>query len=278
MTSPDLRSRRGAALARLVLAVALASVGAGVFSGCTKDTSDQLKGAIEEELKERLKKKKKRATADQTEAQPELLINKLSLYLDCASETQGVVRESHRVYRRRVPAEGSILAGGEAIPTVPEAARGRCQAAVKSGRQLQPPQPELEVAMAEYAEALDAYATRVGEIAAMLAARGGEGAGKKIDPATEATIRELDASVEAAFGAWEDASTSLTREINATQERLDTAVLGRIEGRAGKRVEYFTRAFVIASRPLVRCLSADPGSACEAAFFTLEQAHGELHG
>jgi hypothetical protein len=132
--------------------------------------------------------------------------------------------------------------------------------------------------MVDYAEALDAYANRVGEIAAMLAARGGDVAGKKIDPATEATIRELDASVEAAFGAWEDASTSLTREINATQERLDTAVLGRIEGRAGKRVEYFTRAFVIASRPLVRCLSADPGIACEAAFFTLEQAHGELHG
>ncbi|MEZ4385068.1 MAG: hypothetical protein R3A79_27310 [Nannocystaceae bacterium] len=125
---------------------------------------------------------------------------------------------------------------------------------------------------------LGAYASQVGEVAAMLAARGGEAGAKKIDPATEATIRELDASVEAAFGAWEDASKSLTREINATQARLDAAVLERIEARAGKRVEYYTRAFVIASRPLVRCLSADPGVACEAAYFTLEQAHGELHG
>ncbi len=244
-------------------------------SGCTQDTSEQLKGALEEQLKERLAKKK-RATADDGGSQPELLANKLSLYLECGRVTQALVRQSWRSYRERVTAEGEIRTGGGELPLVPAAAVESCTKAAKTGKHLQPPQLELEAATVAYAEALSSYAARLEEVVGIL--ESGSGAGKKVDPVAALTVHELAPSLDAAYSSWEDASESLTREINATQGRVDASVLARIEERSGKGAEFHTRAFVIASRPLVRCLTSEPGVACESAFFAIEQAHGELHG
>lgn len=242
--------------------------------GCTQDTSEQLKGAIEDQLKERLAKKK-RATTDEGGSQPELLANKLSLYLECGRATQALVRQSWRSYREQVTEEGEIRADGAKVPLVPASAVESCAKAAKTGRHLQPPQPELEAATVDYTEALSSYAARLEEVVGILEAGG---SAKKFDPAAALTIHELGPSLDAAYSSWEDASESLTREINETQGRVDTSVLARIEERSGRGAEYYTRAFVIASRPLVRCLTSAPGVACESAFFAIEQAHGELHG
>jgi len=247
--------------------------GLGAF-GCTQDTSEQLKGAIEDQLKERLAKKK-RVTTDDGGSQPELLANKLSLYLECGRATQGLVRQSWRSYRERVTEAGEIKPSGGKVPLVSASAVESCTKAAKTGRHLQPPQPELEAATVDYTEALSSYAARLEEVVGILEA--GSSA-KKFDPAAALTIHELAPSLDAAHSSWEDASESLTREINETQGRVDTSVLARIEERSGKGAEYYTRAFVIASRPLVRCLTSAPGVACESAFFAIEQAHGELHG
>jgi len=252
-------------------------VSLGLALGCTKDTSEQLKGALEDQLKERLAKQKQEAAAvDDGGAQPELLANKLSLYLECGRATQALARESHRVYAERVAEEGELRPGVTGVvPLIGATALSSCAKAAKTGRHLQPPQPELEAATVAYSEAVSSYAARLEEVVGVLES---SDTSKKIDPVTAVTIRELHPSFEAAYSAWEDASEALTLEINGTQARVDASVLARIEERAGKGAEYFTRAFVIASRPLVRCLTSEPGVACESAFFAIEQAHGELHG
>ncbi len=257
---------------RCILCVALVSVLSSAL-GCTQDTSEQLKGAIEEELRERLAKEKSAAGSEGTSAQPELLANKLNLYLDCGA-SQARVRDSYRLYREWIGDEGELRAAA-VPPLVSDSALASCESAAKTGRHLQPPQPELEAATVVYARALRSYSTRLEEVAGILEIAV---VGKKIDPVAALTIRELAPSLDAAYNAWEDASKGFTEQINGTQARVDTAVLARIEERAGRGAEFHTRAFVIASRPLVRCLTSEPGVACESAFFALEQAHGELHG
>ena len=256
-------------------AVLLSALGSTL--GCTQDTSEQLKEAIEGELRERLAKEKEEgaAAAEGSSAQPELLANKLNLYLDCGRVSQAPVRESYRSYRQWIGAGGELRLAAAPVSLVSDRALASCDSAAKSGRHLQPPQPELEAATLVYVDALRSYATRLEEVAGILetAARG-----KKVDPVAALTIRELAPSLDAAYNAWEEASKGLTEQINDTQARVDKAVLDRIEQRAGRGAEFHTRAFVIASRPLVRCLTSEPGVACESAFFALEQAHGELHG
>lgn len=247
----------------------------GSLFACTQDTSEQLKGAIEEELRERLAREKSAEGAEGASAQPELLANKLNLYLDCGRATQALVRESYRSYREWIGDDGELRAAKVPVPLVSDTAIASCESAAKTGRHLQPPQLELEAATVAYVEALRSYSTRLEEVVGVLETAV---VGKKVDPVATLTIHELAPSLDAAYNTWLDASKVLTEEINGTQARVDAAVLARIKERAGKGAEFHTRAFVIASRPLVRCLTSEPGVACESAFFALEQAHGELHG
>lgn len=251
---------------------------------CTKESSEQIKDALEETIKEKLRKEEAGGAgeaAPDLSTQPELLANKLGLYLECANASQGPVRDHFALYSAGVDDDGALRPGREHPGALPAAIVERCQKATKEGPHLQPPQPALEAAQRAFSEALAAYQAQAAELAALTGTlpKGKAGKPGKIDAATQEKARALQGPLTAAFERWEEAAAAFVREMDATQGRVDTAILARIEKAGGKKIEYHARAFVIRSRPLVQCLNAgaDP-QRCEAAFFELEQAHGELKG
>lgn len=249
----------------------------GILGGaCTQDTSAQIKDALEETIKDKLKKEEVDAPGAAV-AQPELLANKLGLYIECARATDAAVRERQRLYLARVD-EGGIprtKEPREELGPIPEQGVERCMKARKEGPHLQPPQADLEAKTAAYVDALTAYRERLAaalaSIDALATHRG------QPDPATRERLSAERSALVSAYDAWVAAAEGLGIEIAASQERVDTAVLERIERRSGRGLEYQSRAFVMRSRPLIQCLGEGPTSACEAAYFTLEEAHGELH-
>lgn len=261
-------------LAHLTLACALVAPAAG----CTKDTSEQLKGALEETIREQLDEAKTQRDAQPTVGEatrPHLLANKLGLYGACVGATQARMRASHAAVVDLFDDKGKLRAAATASANLgalaPEWVE-KCIKAAKEGPHLQPPQPELEAAQASYTEALERYHDALVELRALLT--DGDAAAAERGAAATALRTRLDE----AHGAWTTAATTLGGAIDATQVEIDAATLAQVEERAGKGLEYSCRAFVIRARPLVRCLGeSGDAAACETAFFDLEQAHGDLH-
>ena len=254
---------------RLLVLLALAA--------CTPDTSEQLKGALEDSLREKLEARARppapvTAPAPGESTRPQLLANKLGLYVACISASRARAGAALDAAAALFDDKGRLRAGARLPPDLlPPEALDRCRKAHKEGPHLQPAQPDLEAALAAYAEALDRAYSDVGDLAALLA----RDLPRKERDAAAAPLRGRLVDAQAA---WHTAAPALTQAIDAAQDEIDAATLANVEERAGKGLEYACRAFVIRARPLARCLGehAD-AAACEGAFFEVEQAHGDLH-
>ena len=83
---------------------------------------------------------------------PELITNKLGPYAACINTTRPFVARHYRRYTDRVEGDGALKRGakGPAPAALPEAALTPCEKALREGKHLSPPLPEVEAAAAEY--------------------------------------------------------------------------------------------------------------------------------
>jgi len=243
------------------------------LGGCSEDTSEQIKGALEDRLREQLSERKAAPPPPRISEStlPQLLTNKLGLYGECMSATEPRVRATQEGVRALFDAKGSLRAAPPALLLIPDTFLEKCVKADREGPLLQPSQPRLEAAQAAYTQALQQHHAHLLELRD-LALTSPPPADRS---ARAAASRE---QLGAALLRWQEARDQLSAAIEGAQAEIDEATLAQIEARSGRGLEHACRTVVIRARPLVRCISADGDpSACESSFFELEQAHGELH-
>ncbi|MCA9716059.1 MAG: DUF3829 domain-containing protein [Myxococcales bacterium] len=202
---------------------------------------------------------------------PELITNKLGPYAACINTTRPFVARHYRRYTDRVEGDGALKRGakGPAPAALPEAALTPCEKALREGKHLSPPLPEVEAAAAE-------YDTRTREYAA-LASKASEAIAAKDKDA----ITSLHEDLVAAYDRWDNANLELTEALDALQEQADRDALARVEARAGKGLEYRARELVISSRGFAHCLASIDRASCSDALSSLQRAHtayGEAAG
>ena len=179
---------------------------------------------------------------------PELVSNKLSLYVDCANSTRVPLYAGFR------EVNAALLAGKKARPddvtVVLEEWLEPCVKAQREGPLLQPPLAELETLSGIYLASARELAAAIGLFRESLAEKPGApladaGADAGADPRTR---------FNAAFERWDAARQALDQEIDARQASVDAAVLAEVEQRSGKGLEWHARDMMRAARPYVRCL------------------------
>lgn len=245
-----------------------------LLSGCSEDTSEQIKGALEERLREQLSERKAAPPPPPRISEttlPQLLANKLGLYGECIGATEPRVRAAQEGVAALFDGKGALRPAPPALTVIADAFLEKCVKADREGPLLQPPQPRLEAAQAAYTQALQGHHALLLELRELVIA-----SPPPADRADRAvTLRD---QLGAALLRWQEARDHLGAAIDEAQGEIDQATLAQIEARSGRGLEHACRTVVIRARPLVRCISAesDP-SACESSFFELEQSHGELH-
>jgi len=218
-----------------------AALSTALLAACG-DATQALRDQIGERLQERL-------TADDARAPsgaplpPELIANKLILYVDCVNTSRVPL---YAGFRQVSAAE---IAGKKAraadIDPVLEESLESCSKAQREGPLLQPPLPALEEAAATYLARARELAAAVGAVRAELAEKPGPRDPMATDPKTR---------FAAAFTRWDQARQALDAEIDARQAEVDAAVLAEVERRSGKGLEWHARDLMRAARPYVRCL------------------------
>ena len=203
------------------------------FALCARNEATQeIRNRIGERLQERL-------TPDDAQGPsgaplpPELVANKLILYVDCVNTSRVPL---YAGFRQVSTAE---LAGKKARPEdidlVLDESLESCAKAQREGPLLQPPLPALEAAATTYLARARELAAAVAAVRASLAEKPGE-----LDPAaTDPKTR-----FAAAFTRWDQ----------SRQAEVDAAVLAEVERRGGKGLEWHVRDLMRAARPYVRCL------------------------
>ena len=173
---------------------------------------------------------------------PELISNKLSLYVDCVNTSRVPL---YAGFREVNALQSATRRRPEDITPVLDESLESCVKAQREGPLLQPPLAELEAAAAHYLATARELAAAVGAVRASLSEKPGEP-----DPgATDPKVR-----FAAAFTRWDEARQALDAEIDARQSEVDAAVLAEIEARSGKGLEWHARALMRAAKPYVRCL------------------------
>ncbi len=223
--------------ARLLLIAALA---AGL--GACQEATQELRNQIGERLQQRL-------TPDDAPAPegaplpPELVANKLILYVDCVNTSRVPLYAGFR------QVSAAAIAGKKAritdIDPVLDESLESCAKAQREGPLLQPPLPTLEAAAATYLARARELAAAVAAVRDKLAEKPGERDPAATDPKTR---------FAAAFSRWDDARQALDEEIDARQAEVDAAVLAEVLRRGGKGLEWHARDLMRAARPYVRCL------------------------
>lgn len=206
------------------------------------ETTEQIQNRISERLQQQLTSSDKKHPEEPDRLPPELVGNKLGLYVDCIQAT-------------RVPLYAGFRQAGHAFarkdraavdPVAPEAIE-RCEKAEREGPLLQPPLPRLEQAGAAYHAAARAFVAELDAVRADLAQKT-----STIDKDGEAA--PLHAKFTAAYKAWDEARRALDEQIDGHQADIDKQLLAGVEARAGKGLEWHSRSVVIAAKPYVRCL------------------------
>lgn len=224
-------------LARLLAALALL-----LTLGACKEATQELRNRIGERLQQRL------TPDDALEPSgaplpPELVANKLILYVDCVNTSRVPL---YAGFRQVSAAE---LAGKKARPEdidlVLDESLESCSKAQREGPLLQPPLPALEAAAATYLARARELAAAIAAVRADLAEKPAERDPAATDPKTR---------FAAAFARWDEARQALDEEIDARQAEVDAAVLAEVERRHGKGLEWHARDLMRAARPYVRCL------------------------
>jgi hypothetical protein len=223
--------------ARLLLVAAAVSQ-----LGACKEATQELRNQIGERLQQRL------TPDDAPEPSgaplpPELIANKLILYVDCVNTSRVPL---YAGFRQVSAAEiaGKKARAADIDPVLDESLES-CVKAQREGPLLQPPLPALEAAATT-------YLARARELAAAVAAVRAELADKPAPRDPEAT--DPKTRFAAAFTRWDEARQALDEEIDARQAEVDAAVLAEVERRGGKGLEWHARDLMRAARPYVRCL------------------------
>lgn len=193
-------------------------------------------------------------------AGPELLHNKLGPYQACFTASRLVVA-------RHFARANEHLAGRKSAPVtaMPEALIVACEQAVGEGRALQPKLPELEDALAAYAESTRAYWDLANGLQDKLAAK------KTRDP-------QARDQLEAAYDTWESRNFALHKLLDKHQSEVERRQLADIEGRAGKNLEYLVHTRIFAIRPVAACVAQFDvtAGACKQPIEALQSAHTAL--
>ncbi len=208
----------------------------------TTACGDELRNTIGERLQQRLVDSE-RPTVAGAELPPELVSNKLSLYVDCANSTRVPLYAGFREVNAAQSSDKKARA--EAITPVLDEWLEPCVKAQREGPLLQPPLVELEAAAADYLAKARELAAAIGAVRAGLSEKPGEGDPGSTDPTTR---------FAAAFSRWDMSRQDFDREIDRQQSSVDEQVLAEVTRRSGKGLEWHARNMMRAARPYVRCL------------------------
>lgn len=186
---------------------------------------------------------------------PELLSNKLGPFIACFTISRQLIGRHFQQADRR------MMGKGKAVAAISEDVIARCETAVGEGRQLQPPLPKLEQALATYSEQSRNYWNVT----------------QTLDAELQAKSRPKQAhktQLEQAYGTWDNASLALEALLDEQQAEVDRRELATIESRSGKKIEYVVRARLIATRLMLACttqIQVTAGS-CQSAMDRLNAA------
>lgn len=208
----------------------------------TTACGDELRNTIGERLQQRLVDSE-RPTVAGAELPPELVSNKLSLYVDCANSTRVPLYAGFREVNAVQASDKKARA--EAITPVLEEWLEPCVKAQREGPLLQPPLVELEAAAADYLAKARELAAAIGAVRTGLSGKPGEEDPGSTDPTTR---------FAAAFSRWDASRQDFDREIDRQQASVDEQVLAEVTRRSGKGLEWHARDMMRAARPYVRCL------------------------
>ncbi len=195
---------------------------------------------------------------------PQLINNKLSPYAACINSTRPLVSSHYRRYGEWVDGDGALKRKVKApapAERLPAPALETCAKALREGKHLTPPLPEVERAATDY----DA---RTREYEALAVKASAAIAGKDAD-----AVKELHEQLVAAYDRWDNANLELTEKLDGLQAQADADALDRVEARAGKGLEYRARELVITGRRFAHCLASVDGSGCGDALAAVERAH-----
>lgn len=226
-------------LARTLMVVTGLAV---LFTTACGEATQELRNQIGERLQQRLTPEGAQGPSG-AELPPELVANKLILYVDCVNTSRVPL---YAGFRQVSAAE---IAGKKArtadIDPVLDESLESCSKAQREGPLLQPPLPELETAAATYLARARELAAAIGAVRASLAEKPAAQDPHATDPKTR---------FSAAFARWDESRQALDAEIDARQAEVDAAVLAEVERRSGKGLEWHARDLMRAARPYVRCL------------------------
>lgn len=206
------------------------------------ETGAQIQQEISERLQQQLTSTDKKRPEEPDRLPPELVINKLSLYVNCLNLTRVPLYDGFRQ-------AGAVFTGKdrEAPAAVPPEALGKCSRAEREAPLLQPPMPALD-------RALTAYHAAARALSDALDAVRDDMSQKSSTALKDGEQSPLHGPLDAAFLAWDSARSALSEQIEARQAQLDLVLLAQIEARAGKGLEWQSRRAIIAAKPYVRCL------------------------
>ena len=188
-----------------------------------------------------------------------LLSNKLGPFVACFTISRQLIGRHFQRADRRLTGKGG------AVAAISEDAIARCETAVGEGRQLQPPLPKLEQALATYSQKSRNYWD----------------VSHQLDPQLQAKTRPKQADqtkLEQAYDAWDTASLALENLLDEQQAEVDRRQLAEIESRSGKKMEYLVRSRLIATRLILACttqIQVTVGS-CQEALDKLNSAQDSL--
>jgi hypothetical protein len=240
-------------LSRALLLVALAS-----SLACGEDLRNSIGARLQQRLTDQ-----DRPVAAGAELPPELVSNKLSLYVDCANSTRVPLYAGFREVSAAL--EAGKKARPEAITPILDEWLEPCVKAQREGPLLQPPLNELEAAATTYLASTRELAAAIAAVREGLSEKPGE------PDATDPKVR-----FDAAFNRWDQARQSFDLEIDRQQATVDEAVLAEVERRSGKGLEWHARDMMRAARPYVRCLGDHDeitAKICAGLYTPFEQAH-----
>ncbi|HEY8375426.1 MAG TPA: hypothetical protein VIK91_03010, partial [Nannocystis sp.] len=257
---PQAPTPRRTGPAARVLAAALA------VSGCG-ETAAEWQQRIGERLQKGLTSTDKKRPGEPDRLPPELVLNKLRLYVDCVNATRVPFYDAYRV--------GAAAFAGKtrtAPAAVPQTALDACAKAERDGPLLKPPLPALE-------QALSAYYSYSRGFSATIEAVREDMSHKSSSILAEGERSSIYNNFSDAYRRWDEARRTLDEQIDARQSRLEAAVLAEIEARAGAGLEWHSRNVAFKARPHARCLDDHDeftAGVCTAYYNAFEAAYAEF--
>lgn len=238
-----------------------------VLLACGEGGVEALQRQISERLQQGLTSTDKKRPEEPDRLPPQLVINKLRLYVDCVGATRVPLYDAYR------DAAAAFAGRTRALPPeIPPEALDQCGKAEREGPLLKPPLPALEQAAAAYHDNSRLFAATIDAV--------------REDMSLKTSSIEEDGeqspiynNFSDAYRGWDEARRALEEQIAARQGRLDAAVLAEIETRAGAGLEWHTRNVIIQAKPYVRCIGDHDeftAGVCEAFHTAFTAAVGEF--